>query len=100
MPGSSAFEAFLDRVSTRLGAVDAPVGAAAGLTHAAVMLLLTADGEEPVGPGDGLARARVLIIKRAERPGDPWSGHLALPGGHAEPGDPSLLAAALRVTAV
>src|SRR5262245_44354441 len=25
--------------------------------------------------------AQALIIKRAERPGDHWSGHLALPGG-------------------
>src|SRR5262249_57927229 len=27
--------------------------------------------------------AQALIIKRAERPGDHWSGHLALPGRRA-----------------
>src|SRR5262247_540140 len=31
--------------------------------------------------------ARALIIKRAERPGDHWSGHLALPGGRAQDED-------------
>ncbi|MEM0140139.1 MAG: NUDIX domain-containing protein [Ferroplasma sp.] len=25
-----------------------------------------------------------LLIKRAEQPGDPWSGQMALPGGHKE----------------
>lgn len=39
-----------------------------------------------------------LIIKRAERAGDPWSGHLALPGGRAEIADADLLATAWRET--
>jgi 8-oxo-dGTP pyrophosphatase MutT (NUDIX family) len=38
----------------------------------------------------------VLIARRALHPGDPWSGHAALPGGRWEPGDESLLATALR----
>ena len=42
--------------------------------------------------------AEVLIIKRAEFDGDPWSGHLALPGGQAEPHDEDLLATAARET--
>ncbi|MCQ4366305.1 MAG: CoA pyrophosphatase [Sulfolobales archaeon] len=29
----------------------------------------------------------VLLIKRAEVEGDPWSGQIALPGGHREPGE-------------
>lgn len=41
---------------------------------------------------------RLLLIRRAERSGDPWSGHLALPGGRREPSDPDLLATALRET--
>lgn len=40
----------------------------------------------------------VLIIRRAERAGDPWSGHMALPGGRQEPGDPDLLGTAVRET--
>ena len=35
-------------------------------------------------------------MQRAERTGDRWSGQIGLPGGHAEPGDPDLLATALR----
>src|SRR4051794_24108122 len=38
----------------------------------------------------------VLLARRAQHPGDPWSGHAALPGGRWEPGDDSLLATALR----
>jgi 8-oxo-dGTP pyrophosphatase MutT (NUDIX family) len=40
----------------------------------------------------------LLLIRRAERHGDPWSGHMALPGGHADPRDRDLLATALRET--
>ena len=40
----------------------------------------------------------VLLIRRAERAGDPWSGHMALPGGRYEPRDPDLLGTALRET--
>ena len=39
-----------------------------------------------------------LLIRRAERTGDPWSGHLALPGGRSEPSDLDLLATAIRET--
>ncbi|MGH9939050.1 MAG: NUDIX hydrolase [Blastocatellia bacterium] len=42
--------------------------------------------------------ARALIIKRAERPGDHWSGHLALPGGRAQIEDRDLIATAARET--
>lgn len=42
--------------------------------------------------------AQALIIKRAERPGDHWSGHLALPGGRAQIGDGDLIATAARET--
>jgi 8-oxo-dGTP pyrophosphatase MutT (NUDIX family) len=39
-----------------------------------------------------------LLIERAERSGDPWSGHMALPGGHLEERDVDLGAAAERET--
>jgi 8-oxo-dGTP pyrophosphatase MutT (NUDIX family) len=42
--------------------------------------------------------AQALIIKRAERPGDHWSGHLALPGGRAQVDDVDLIATAARET--
>ncbi|MFA6028534.1 MAG: CoA pyrophosphatase [Elusimicrobiota bacterium] len=40
----------------------------------------------------------VLLIHRAEDPRDPWSGHMALPGGHREDGDRDLLDTAVRET--
>lgn len=42
--------------------------------------------------------AEVLLIRRAERQGDPWSGHIAFPGGHRDAGDPDLLTTARRET--
>lgn len=66
-------------------AADAPVP---GVRQAAVVLLLRGGGN--------LHGTELLMIRRADRAGDPWSGHLALPGGRAEPGDPSLLDIALR----
>jgi 8-oxo-dGTP pyrophosphatase MutT (NUDIX family) len=45
--------------------------------------------------GDGV---QVLMIRRAERSGDPWSGHMAFPGGRKDPVDRNTLATALRET--
>ena len=39
-----------------------------------------------------------LLIKRAERVGDPWSRQVALPGGRREPADADLLVTAIRET--
>ncbi|MCH7813448.1 MAG: CoA pyrophosphatase [Planctomycetes bacterium] len=42
-------------------------------------------------------RTNLMLIRRADR-GDPWSNHIAFPGGHLEPGDADALAAAHRET--
>jgi len=41
----------------------------------------------------------LLLIKRAEHESDPWSGHIALPGGRRHAEDEDLLATAMRETA-
>lgn len=40
----------------------------------------------------------VLFIERAKREGDPWSGHMAFPGGRVDPGDEDARKAAERET--
>ena len=40
----------------------------------------------------------VLLIRRADREGDRWSGHLAFPGGRWSPGDAGLVDTARRET--
>ena len=67
-----------------------------GVTHAAVMLLLR---PARVQAGSGGAAVEILFIKRAQRDGDPWSGHLALPGGRAEESDITLRDVAIREAA-
>ena len=47
---------------------------------------------------EGSLGPEVLFIRRAERDGDPWSGHMAFPGGRFEAGDSDLLRTAVRET--
>lgn len=78
----------LQALRTALARRDAGAGPPdPSLSEAAVLLTLrTTDPLE------------LLLIQRAEKEGDPWSGHMALPGGRREPTDSGLLATALRET--
>ena len=40
----------------------------------------------------------LLLIRRATRDNDPWSGHIAFPGGRRDPSDPDPIATAIRET--
>jgi len=44
----------------------------------------------------GSPHLELLLIKRARSERDPWSGHMALPGGRRDPGDGTLLDTAVR----
>jgi len=46
----------------------------------------------------GAPEPAVLLIKRADSERDPWSGHMALPGGRRDDDDETLLATAIRET--
>lgn len=48
--------------------------------EAASVAMILCDGEDEGG-------LRVVVIERARRAGDPWSGQLAFPGGRREAGD-------------
>jgi 8-oxo-dGTP pyrophosphatase MutT (NUDIX family) len=65
------------------------VEAEESVRRAAILLTLRAraDGEP-----------ELLMIKRAEAEGDPWSGHIACPGGRMEPDDRDLAVTAVRET--
>ncbi|MEW5916470.1 MAG: CoA pyrophosphatase, partial [Gemmatimonadota bacterium] len=45
-----------------------------------------------------VGEAELLVIRRAEHQGDPWSGQMGLPGGRQEPNDTSLEHTAVRET--
>jgi 8-oxo-dGTP pyrophosphatase MutT (NUDIX family) len=59
-----------------------------GVMETAVALILAPGARGP----------EALLIRRAEREGDPWSGHVALPGGRREAEDADRLATAVRET--
>lgn len=60
------------------------------LTRAAVAVVLA---ESPVTP-----ELSVLLMRRATRKGDPWSGHMSFPGGRVQREDANPRATALRET--
>src|SRR5688500_15080629 len=60
--------------------------------RAAVALLVRLDETRQ------LPTPQLLMIKRATFEGDPWSGHIALPGGRREAGDPTLERTVVRET--
>ncbi len=77
----------LDEIRRRLAAHQPRILTPTG-NHAAVAAVLHDSGSGP----------ELFFIERAEHPHDPWSGHMAFPGGRVDPGDTSAQAAAERET--
>ena len=76
--------ALADRPADRIPETDCQI-------RAAVTLIL----RPPAGEG---REPEALFVRRAEVEGDPWSGHVALPGGRRDPEDFDLLDTARRET--
>ena len=70
------------------GAVPAPFELDSQQNYAAVAAVLR----------DRERGAEVLLIRRSENVGDPWSGHMALPGGRYQADDGELVNTARRET--
>ena len=70
------------------------IDASDGLRRLAAIALVLRPGTSPNNEAD----PELLMIKRAEAEGDPWSGHVACPGGRMEPGDHDLEQTAIRET--
>jgi 8-oxo-dGTP pyrophosphatase MutT (NUDIX family) len=87
MPSPIPLEAIRRSLAARAPQVaPAPVDASPRGAAVAMCLRESRDGTE------------VLFIERARREGDPWSGHMAFPGGRIDPGDRSSRRAAERET--
>lgn len=79
--------AFTARPGARIDASD-------GSRRLAAIALVLRPGTGSGGEPD----PELLMIKRAEAERDPWSGHVACPGGRMEPGDHDLEQTAVRET--
>ncbi|HVO22298.1 MAG TPA: CoA pyrophosphatase [Candidatus Margulisiibacteriota bacterium] len=78
----------IEYIRERLELHQPVVAEGAGYARAAVAIVLR-EGES--GP-------EFIVIHRAHRRGDPWSGHMALPGGRQQAADGSVFATAARET--
>ena len=79
----------LERISAALRpSLGEPHEGAPAMVRAAVALLLR----------EGQRGLEIFVIKRAEKGDDPWSGHMALPGGREEPEDEDAYETARRET--
>lgn len=78
----------IDHVRERLAAHATRRSEASSEAHAAVAVVFR----------EGPHSVEVLLIERAIRDGDPWSGHMAFPGGRLEPHDDSSATTARRET--
>ncbi len=76
----------IERLARALEARPPAIADPTGRARAAVAIVLAPDPDA------------VLLIRRADRAGDRWSGQMAFPGGRWAPEDPDLLTTAMRET--
>jgi len=86
---NAGMESLREELSRRFAAREPCRDAPEDVPRAAVVLL--------VAPSER-GRPQILLIERARRDGDPWSGHMALPGGRVDAEDRDWLETALRET--
>lgn len=87
----------IPRLRTEL-ARGTPESLADATSRAAVAVVLRNGGRAPFAGESGTPTTEVLLIRRQERPADPWSGHMAFPGGRHDPSDVDLRRTAERET--
>lgn len=78
----------IDTIRERLSQYHPAVVDGTEYARAAVAVVLRDVGDGP----------EFIVIHRAHRRGDPWSGHMALPGGRAQSSDDDLFMTAVRET--
>lgn len=77
-------------IQSRLGGRRPKTAVSPGAAEAAVAVVLAQPSLEDA--------IEILLIRRAVRQGDPWSGQMGLPGGRREAADETLLTTAIRET--
>jgi 8-oxo-dGTP pyrophosphatase MutT (NUDIX family) len=89
-PGASTRHPLIDRLAAALAERPGRAATFEGTPARAAVAVVFRVG------ADGAPE--LLLILRAEREGDPWSGHVALPGGRRQPEDATLQDTAVRET--
>ena len=88
----AVFQLVLNKITQSLATYNAQLAQAnADTREAAVALILRQRSAAPDSTD-------ILFINRADKAGDPGSGHMAFPGGHRETSDDGLRGAAMRET--